>query len=55
MSADGIYKEGDDLPEGKEVGDVVNRELKEYEKSPSAKRLNKNSSDDANPTSKSNL
>ena len=48
MSADGIYKEGDDLPEGKEVGDVVNREVKEYEKSPSAKRLNKKNQGEPN-------
>ena len=51
MSVDNIYKEGESLPEGKEVGDVISREVREYEKLSSAKRLNKNSSDDANSTS----
>mgnify|MGYP001341076860 FL=1 len=41
MSVDNIYKEGESIPEGKEVGDVINREVREYEKLSSAKRLNK--------------
>ena len=51
MSEDNVYQEGDDLPEGKEVGDTIAREQKVYEKLESSKRASRNIVDDPNPTS----
>jgi len=46
MSEDNVYQEGDDLPEGKEVGDKINREHKVYEKLESSKRASRNIADE---------
>jgi len=49
MSENNVYQEGDDLPEGKEVGDKINREYKVYEKLECSKRLYRNNVDETNP------
>jgi hypothetical protein len=49
MSEDNVYQEGDDLPEGKEAGDIITREQKVYEKLESSKRASRNIVDETNP------
>lgn len=51
MSEDNVYQEGDDLPEGKKVGDKINREQKAYEKLECSKRTGRNIVGETNPES----